>query len=85
MEEKYLAQMFFPVLEPDTKEMKMLNFILDHGGKVIVYTTTDLPQRERLMTVKMPDLPKTLMPLAESVAAETFLAMLFGPTWVKDH
>lgn len=63
----------------------MLNFILDHGGKVIVYTTTDLPRRERLMTVKMPDLPKTLMPLAESVAAETFLAMLFGPTWVKDH
>ena len=37
------------------------------------------------MTVKMPDLPKTLIPLAESVAAETFLAMLFGPTWVKDH
>ena len=85
MAEKYLAQMFFPVLEPDTKEMKMLNFILDHGGKVIVYTTTDLPRRERLMTVKMPDLPKTLIPLAESVAAETFLAMLFGPTWVKDH
>ena len=77
--------MFFPVLEEDTKEMKMFNFILDHGGKVMVYTTTDLPKRERVFTVKMPQLDKTLMPLVESVAAETMLAMLFGPTWVKDH
>lgn len=85
MADRYLAQMFFPVLEEGTKEMKMFNFILDHGGKVIVYTTTDLPERERVLTVKMPQLPNTLMPLVESVAAETFLAMLFGPTWVKDH
>lgn len=85
MGNKYLAQMFFPVLEEDTKEMKMFNFILDHGGKVMVYTTTDLPERERVFTVKMPQLDKTLMPLVESVAAETMLAMLFGPTWVKDH
>lgn len=85
MAERYLAQMFFPVLEEGTKEMKMFRFILDHGGKVIVYTTTDLPAHERVLCVKMPQLPNTLMPLVESVAAETFLAMLFGPTWVKDH
>ncbi len=85
MGDKYLAQMFFPVLEEDTKEMKMFNFILDHGGKVMVYTTTELPERERVFTVKMPQLDKTLMPLVESVAAETMLALLFGPTWVKDH
>ena len=82
---KYLAQMFFPILAEDTKEMKMFRFILDHGGKVMVYTTTDLPQEERVFVVKMPKLPNTLMPLVESVAAETMLAMLFGPTWVKDH
>jgi len=33
----------------------------------------------------MPVLPGSLMPLAESVAAETFLGVLFGPDWVKDH
>ena len=85
MADKYLAQMFFPLFEDGTKEMKMFNFILDHGGKVMLYTTTDMPPRERVLTVKMPKLPNTLMPLVESVAAETFLAMLFGPTWVKDH
>lgn len=85
MGDKYLAQMFFPVLEEDTKEMKMFHFILDHGGKVMVYTTTDLPEGERVFTVKMPALDKTLMPLVESVAAETMLGMLFGPAWVKDH
>lgn len=85
MGDKYLAQMFFPVLEEGTKEMKMFRFILDHGGKVMVYTTTDLPAEERVFVVKMPQLPDTLIPLVESVAAETMLAMLFGPTWVKDH
>jgi hypothetical protein len=85
MGERYLAQMFFPEFKDDTKEMKMFNYILDHGGKVMLYTASDIPARERLHVVKMPDLPDTLMPLAESVAAETFLGSLFGPNWVKDH
>lgn len=85
MAERYLAQMFFPVLAEDTKEMKMFNFILDHGGKVMIYTTSDIAPRERLHVVKMPALPTTLIPLAESVAAETMLGLLFGPNWIKDH
>ena len=63
----------------------MFNFIIDHGGKVMVYTTSDIPESEQVHVVKMPNLPETLMPLVESVAAETFLGLLFGPDWVKDH
>lgn len=85
MGEKYLAQMFFPVFEEGTKEMKMFHFILEHGGKVILYTTSDIPEQDRVLVVKMPELPITLIPLAESIAAEVLLAMLFGPDWVKDH
>ena len=85
MADRYLAQMFFPEFEDNTKEMKMFNYILDHGGKVMLYTASDIPEQERVHVVKMPKLPKTLMPLAESVAAETMLGLLFGPDWVKDH
>lgn len=85
MQRRYLAQMFFPVFEEDTKEMKMFNFILDHGGKVILYTHSDVPARENVYVVKTPDICDTLVPLAESLAAETFLGMLFGSDWVKDH
>lgn len=85
MADKYLAQMFFPVFEDGTKEMKMLRFILDHGGKVMLYTASDIQPEERLHIVKLPSFRKTLMPLVESIAAETMLGMLFGPTWVKDH
>lgn len=81
----YLAQMFFPVFEDDTKEMKMCNYILDHGGRVMLYTTSQIPERERRMVVKLPRVRDSLMPLLESVVAETLLGMLFGPTWVKDH
>ena len=83
--DKYLAQMFFPVFEDDTKEMKMLNYILDHGGRVMLYTTSDIEERERLMVVKLPKVRESLMPLIESVVSETLLGMLFGPSWVKDH
>lgn len=83
--DEYLAQMFFPVFEDNTKEMKMLNYILEHGGRVMLYTTSDIPERERMMVVRLPKVRESLMPLIESVAAETFLGMLFGPTWVKDH
>ena len=85
MADRYLAQMFFPEFADNTKEMKMFNFILDHGGKVMLYTASDIPERECVHVVKMPKLPVTLMPLVESVAAETFLGLLFGPNWVKDH
>lgn len=85
MGQTYLAQMFFPVMEPDTKEMKMFRFILDHGGKVMLYTASDIPEEDRVYVVKMPKLPKTMIPMAESVAAETLLGTLFGPDWVKDH
>ena len=81
----YLAQMFFPVFEDDTKEMKMLNYILDHGGRVMLFTTSDIKERERLFVVKLPKFRLSLMPLVESIAAETLLGMQFGPTWVKDH
>lgn len=85
MAERYLAQMFIPVLCEDTKEMKMLNFILDHGGKVMLYTAGPVPEREGVLAVKMPETLSTLVPLAESIAVETFLGILFGPDWVKDH
>lgn len=85
MAEKYLAQMFFPVFEDGTKEMKMFRYILEHGGRVMLYTSTPVPETERVFNVRLPKLPLTLMPLAESVAAETFLGTLFGPGWVKDH
>lgn len=85
MAEKYLAQMFFPVLAEGTKEMKMFHFILEHGGKVMIYTTSDISERENVFVVKLPKLRDSLMPLVESIAAETMLGMLFGPEWVKDH
>lgn len=85
MKEKYLAQMFFPKFEDGTKEMKMLNFILDHGGKIILYTCSDIKPTERLYVLKMPNVCETLIPIAESLAAETFLGLLFGEDWVKDH
>ena len=81
----YLAQMFFPTFEAGTKEEKMLRFILDKGGRVMLYTATELPRGERVFVVKLPRVRDPLMPLMESVAAETMLGMLFGPTWVKDH
>ncbi|MGB4588062.1 MAG: SIS domain-containing protein [Clostridiaceae bacterium] len=83
--DQYLAQMFFPTFVDNTKEMKMLKYILDHGGKVMLYTTSNVEERERLMVVELPRVRESLMPLIESVASETFLGMLFGPTWVKDH
>jgi fructoselysine-6-P-deglycase FrlB-like protein len=85
MGDRYLAQMFFPEFEDNTKEMKMFNYILEHGGKVMLYTTSDIPEQARVHVMKMPKLPKTLMPLVESVAAETLLGLLFGPDWIKDH
>ncbi|MDR1138096.1 MAG: SIS domain-containing protein [Synergistaceae bacterium] len=85
MGERYLAQMFFPVFAGDTKEMKMFDFILNHGGKVMVYTASEIHGGDRIHVVKMPALPETLMPMAESVAAETMLGLLFGDGWVKDH
>lgn len=86
MADRYLAQMFFPTFADGTKEMKMFHFILDHGGRVMLYTAEEtVPQREKVFVVKLPRVRNSLMPLIESIAAETMLGMLFGPTWVKDH
>ena len=85
MAQKYHAQMFFPELRENTKEMKMFRFILEKGGRVMLYSASDMPAQENVYLVKLPLVRKSLMPLMESVAAETMLGMLFGPTWVKDH
>ena len=37
------------------------------------------------MVVRLPRVQDSLMPLVESIAAETFLGMLYGADWVKDH
>ena len=86
MADKYLAQMFFPSFCEGTKEMKMFHFILDHGGRVMLYTAEEtVPQGEKVFVVRLPRVRNSLMPLIESIAAETMLGMLFGPTWRKDH
>ena len=82
---QYLAQMFFPVFEDGTKEMKMKDYILEHGGRVILYTCSDIRPQENLLVVRLPQVRPSLMPLIESIAAETFLGMLYGPDWIKDH
>ncbi len=84
-QEKYLAQIFNPVLEEGTKDLKMFNFILDHGGKVMVYSPHEVPDMPNVYAVKTPDVPASLLPLAEAVAAESMLGVLFGEDWVKDH
>lgn len=81
----YLAQMFFPEFLEGTKEMKMRDYILEHGGRVILYTWSDIETDGDMMVVHMPKLRASLMPLVESIAAETFLGMLYGPDWIKDH
>ncbi len=83
--EKYLAQIFDPLLEEGTKDLKMFNFILDHGGKVMVYSPKEVPARPNVYHVNVPDVPESLLPLAEAVAAESMLGVLFGEDWVKDH
>jgi glucosamine--fructose-6-phosphate aminotransferase (isomerizing) len=83
--EVYLAQMFFPTFEKGTKEEKMFRFILEHGGKVMLYTASDVEAEEGVFVVKLPRVRESLMPLIESVAAETMLGMLLGPDWIKDH
>ena len=82
---QYLAQMFFPVFEDGTKEMKMKGYILEHGGRVILYTCSDIRPQENMLVVRLPQVRPSLMPLVESIAAETFLGMLYGPDWIKDH
>jgi len=83
MAHEYLAQMFIPVFQEGTHEMRMCRYILDQGGRVILYTSSDVPEEKGLYVVKMPQLPSSLMPLMESVASETLLGMLLGPDWVK--
>lgn len=82
---QYLAQMFFPEFLADTKEMKMKDYILSRGGRVILYTWSEIIPEPGMMVVRLPRLRKSLMPLVESVAAETLLGMLYGPDWLKDH
>ena len=82
---QYLAQMFFPAFEDGTKEMKMKDYILEHGGRVMLYTCSAIRPQENMFVVRLPQVRPSLMPLIESIAAETFLGMLYGPDWIKDH
>ncbi len=81
----YLAQFFIPVFEEGTAEMRMVNYILEHGGKVLAYTASTLPAHENLRQIVIPPVRESLSALMESIAAETLLGRLFGPEWIKDH
>lgn len=82
---EYLAQMFFPIFEDNTKEMKMKNYIIEHGGDVLLYTSSEIQEEPHLKVVKLPRFANSLMPLIESIASEILLGMLFGKDWIKDH
>ncbi len=79
----YLAQMFVPFIEKQSTSERMIRYILEHDGRVIVYSVTELGQEEGLRTVKMPNVRHSLIPLVESAVSETLLGLLLGPNWTK--
>ena len=80
----YLAQIFEPELLEGTQDLRMFNFILDHGGRIMVYSSKDVPRRPNVYTVELPAVADTLLPLSEAVAAETMLGALLVEDWVKN-
>ena len=56
----------------------MKDYILEHGGRVMLYTCSAIRPQENMFVVRLPQVRPSLMPLIESIAAETFLGMLYG-------
>lgn len=81
----YLAIMCVPKFEEQTAGMRMLDYALKQGSKVILITSTDIEIRNNLYIQKLPKVRRSLTPIMESMVTDTLLGIILGSTWIKDH
>lgn len=82
-QENYLGLMFFPELKKTDTENRMINHILEDSGKIILFTTDEVDERENLLSVILPKVRPSLVPIMEIIVCDTLMGMLLGEGWSR--
>lgn len=75
----YRSLNFAPVYLEGSTDKKMVDQTIEHGGKVILFTGSQVEAKEGLVVVSFPQVRKTLFPLMEIIPCGTLMGMMVGP------
>ncbi len=79
----YLSLIFAPDYVEGSTAKRMADQALERGGKVILFTGSQVEAKEGLAVVSLPEVRKSLLPLAEIIPCGTLMGMMTGPASQK--
>jgi glucosamine--fructose-6-phosphate aminotransferase (isomerizing) len=74
----YFAFIFAPSYVEGSTAKRMADQALERGGKVILFTCSQVEAKEGLAVVSLPELRRSLLPLLEVIPCGTLMGMMVG-------
>jgi glucosamine--fructose-6-phosphate aminotransferase (isomerizing) len=74
----YLGFIFAPSYQEGSTAKRMADQALDRGGKIILFTGSQVEAKEGMAVVSLPKLRKSLIPLMEVIPCGTLMGMMVG-------
>lgn len=75
----YLSLIFAPVYLEGSTVKRMADQALERGGKVILFTGSQVEEKAGLVIVSLPEVRKSLVPLMEIIPCGTLMGMMVEP------
>lgn len=74
----YTGIMLDPYYKEDSVEKRMVNTIIEKGGKVILITSEDIESSTSLMVIKLPKVEERLVPMLQMIPCDTLMGWMLG-------
>jgi fructoselysine-6-P-deglycase FrlB-like protein len=82
VKEAYCGLLLSPAFEGEA-EKRMVDFVIDGGGKVILLTAAEPAAKNGLYVQKLPKVRTSLTPLLEIIPLNTLMGLILGEGWTR--
>ncbi len=79
----YVAVILAPTLVGDRAAKRMINVIIERGGKIVLLTNDEIDENEQMKVIQTPQVKRPILAMAEAIPTQLLLGSLLGPDWVK--
>lgn len=79
----YTGIMLDPYFKEDSVEVRMVNTIIEMGGKVLLITGADVESNDDMLVVKHPVLFERIVPMLQIIPCDTLMGWMLGEGWTR--
>lgn len=79
----YVGIMLAPYYKESSVEKRMVETIINMGGKVVLVTGADVEANKQMLAIKHPVLEERILPMLQIIPCDTLMGWMLGKNWTR--